>query len=221
MNRRQNILLNIIGLLFFGFLFFWITQKWFMQKQLAQAEKEAISWQQVQTTQTEFWPESSGFSISQYLKQAEEDRKNEAYIKSMREYAYIKNLYSEFAQTHTYMGANIGEDYIKEGDIAPCLILSLYGEGDWCVQVCYDQSGMLSFGVSMPIVIEEKESTFENIAGLLSDTSSYYKSEIKSTAIIEFIKSNIDEGIVQKDTTFYGLKASVSIQDDFITVNFE
>lgn len=184
-------------------------------KQADAENKEAIA----QVTPSIF-PDSDRTSVNDYLIKTEQEKKHEKAVKQLDEYIKINSLYNEFANNYAYLGVTINEDYINEGDISPCLIVYVYGKENWCIQTCFDENGMLSFGVTMPVRIAEEQSTLDHISELLSTTFLYYDTTISPNTINDFILSSIDAGVVESSTSISNFNASIDIQDEFITINF-
>ncbi len=150
----------------------------------------------------------------------EQNEKCETAIKSLKDYAQISGLYSEFVKEYSYLDVSLSEDFISEGDSSPCLIVYVYGKEDWCIQTRFNEKGMVSFGVTMPISIAEDKSTIEHISTLLSNICAFYGDEISTDTIKTFIVNNIDDATLEKSTSLGIFKASIAIEDEFITINF-
>ena len=164
-------------------------------------------------------PTSSGTSAGENITKIDVENKREAAIKSLVEYSHIKDLYSAFANNYAYLGVNISEDYISEGDSASCLIVYVYGKEDWCVETRLNEKGIVSFGLTMPISFAAEEGSLDHVSALLSDTSVYYGVEITPDDIKSFIQNSIEDGTPEKTTSIGEFKAIVHIEDDYISIN--
>lgn len=165
-------------------------------------------------------PDSDRTSVNDYLIKTEKEKKHEKTIKQLDEYKKIKSLYNEFANNYAYLGVTVDEDYINEGDISACLIVYVYGKENWCIQTCFDENGMISFGVTMPVRVAEENSTLDHISELLSATFLYYDTNISPTSISDFILNSINAGVIESSSSIKDYNASIDIQDEFITINF-
>jgi len=185
------------------------------------AAKEALAQASSQITIATPSPSETNSSANEQIQQNEEMNKRVASIRSLEDYTKIYSIYNTFASTYAYLGITINENYVKEGDVSPCLIVYVYGKEDWCVQTQLDENGMISFGVTMPIAFTQQDSTLLHISSLLSETCTFYGDEIEPEIIKAFIINNSKNTATEKSTYLGKFKVSIDIEDDFITINFK